>query len=873
MAQRDNRKDQLAKQRQQEYNEYLARRRGAPMRGPPGAAAPPPYQHQPHVDDAPHGPERHAGGMGLQFGEEVQPRPFGHGGMANMYGGADAEQQRRHKMENRKKEYAAELERQIAEKQRRKQAEKSANRRQANQAVGMGNLIRDMRDGLRDGVGDGMNMYGAVNAYQDVPYGGRGSHPNQDGDAGAGPYGDDERGGDQGGFDANERMAPRQQQQGRQPPQQPQQQPPPRQHQGGAWNPGPQNNQGHWMHGIANVQGREVSQEQYDAAARKKAEYQRALEEQIREKAERKAREKRAQEERELREEREAAEYNPWGKAGGGAPVRDDRGHVVTNLKDMHNDANDRRDNADAFRSPPRREPPRRPETPPNERAGGGLYQSPRVHNFRSDKSNMLPHEVEQKQRAQEELQNALAQQIEEKKRRKEAEIAREKAEAVAEEQRLAAQQQRLREAFEKEQAAEKAKAAERLAAEEEAYNLAASKRKEQERRDRGERTPEPPSLQERLDNNAQRPEYMNQPPPNWNQQQQPRTPPPPRGPTPAGAKELQMLRDELQAEHAELMRAMKDQNEHMAMLQRRAEMAEKHSAEARVELAEMRENLSDQVFLSSLPSVGGPGAGIVKGGGAKFPMGRPRSGRTILNGPPHVSPSDDYGVFMRDGLEPLWGAGGEANQDMGPALDGGVGRGFAGGGDVGQSLDLGASMTAESSFIFPGQTLARAPFLGGHERPGGGDGVQGGATRQASKPPLGRPRSSGRPDSGFGDPGPREAYHPPDTAATQASDSLNEIHKKSEARLRALERGMGRGAGAGGNSDVDQLDQLLKDFLAATRGGTPLHDQAAPLLEDDDMGPALDGVHAPGVVGPGYRPDTQASMMSMEADTRFIRH
>ena len=168
--------------------------------------------------------------------------------------------------------------------------------------------------------------------------------------------------------------------------------------------------------------------------AKKKLEYQRALEDQIREKAERKEREKRAKQERELREEREAANYNPWGKGGGGAPVKDDRGNVVTNLKDMRHDANDRRDNPDAYRSPPPRArnndggggggyggggghggDPHRPSTPPRHQhdqqhpggggggdngvggggGGGADFQgSPRFH-FRSDNANMLPHEME----------------------------------------------------------------------------------------------------------------------------------------------------------------------------------------------------------------------------------------------------------------------------------------------------------------------------------------------------------------------------------------------------------------------------------------------------------------------------------------------
>ena len=61
----------------------------------------------------------------------------------------------------------------------------------------------------------------------------------------------------------------------------------------------------------------ELARQQRAAVARKKAEYQAALQQQIREKAERKEREKRETAQREAREEAEAASYNPWGRGGG----------------------------------------------------------------------------------------------------------------------------------------------------------------------------------------------------------------------------------------------------------------------------------------------------------------------------------------------------------------------------------------------------------------------------------------------------------------------------------------------------------------------------------------------------------------------------
>ena len=123
----------------------------------------------------------------------------------------------------------------------------------------------------------------------------------------------------------------------------------------------------------------------------------------------------------------------------------------------------------------------------------------------------------------------------------------------------------------------------------------------------------------------------------------------------------------------------------------------------------------------------------------------------------------------------------------------------------------------------------------------------------------------------------------------------------------------------------MDQLDKLLKNFLEVTRGGTPQNDEGAPMLEDDVDGggggggyeggggdgggvgygggggggfePRGPARYAPddadgGGGGGGYggemdkygmgggppaagfnsRPGTQASMMSLDAESRFIR-
>ena len=77
-------------------------------------------------------------------------------------------------------------------------------------------------------------------------------------------------------------------------------------------------------------------QSQVMAQRAKQLQYVRDLEDQI---ARRKAREQRAKqldEEAAARAEREASSYNPWGRGGCGAPLRDMTGQVVTDLREVH---------------------------------------------------------------------------------------------------------------------------------------------------------------------------------------------------------------------------------------------------------------------------------------------------------------------------------------------------------------------------------------------------------------------------------------------------------------------------------------------------------------------------------------------------------
>ncbi|XP_023373313.1 centrosome and spindle pole-associated protein 1 isoform X2 [Otolemur garnettii] len=74
--------------------------------------------------------------------------------------------------------------------------------------------------------------------------------------------------------------------------------------------------------------------------------YQEALQQQIREREERRKKEREEKEEYEAKLEAEMRIYNPWGKGGGGAPLRDAKGNLITDLNRMH------RQNIDAYHNP-----------------------------------------------------------------------------------------------------------------------------------------------------------------------------------------------------------------------------------------------------------------------------------------------------------------------------------------------------------------------------------------------------------------------------------------------------------------------------------------------------------------------------------------
>ncbi|XP_035132309.1 centrosome and spindle pole-associated protein 1 isoform X15 [Callithrix jacchus] len=222
--------------------------------------------------------------------------------------------------------------------------------------------------------------------------------------------------------------------------------------------------------------------------------YQEALQQQIREREERRKKEREEKEEYEAKLEAEMRTYNPWGKGGGGAPLRDAKGNLITDLNRMH------RQNIDAYHNPDAR-------TPEDKRAVVSLDQNLAASNAENleDAANKSsgqmqtqsspfargnvfgepPTELQIKQ--QELYKNFLRFQIEEKKQREEAERERLRIAEEKEERRLAEQRARIQQEYEEEQEKKREKEEEQRLKNEEHIRLAEERRKEAERKKKEE--------------------------------------------------------------------------------------------------------------------------------------------------------------------------------------------------------------------------------------------------------------------------------------------------------------------------------------------------------------------------------------------------
>ncbi|XP_065524472.1 centrosome and spindle pole-associated protein 1 isoform X8 [Lathamus discolor] len=167
--------------------------------------------------------------------------------------------------------------------------------------------------------------------------------------------------------------------------------------------------------------------------------YQQELQQQIREREERRRQEKEEKERYEAKLEAEMRNYNPWGKCGGGAPLRDPKGNLIS------------------FEFA---------QTSPFAR--GNVFGEP---------------PSPQHLKRQESYKNFLRLQIEEKRRREEAEREKLRLEEEKEEKQLAEQRMRIRKAYEEEQEKERRKEEERKLKNKEIIRLDEERQKEAEKR------------------------------------------------------------------------------------------------------------------------------------------------------------------------------------------------------------------------------------------------------------------------------------------------------------------------------------------------------------------------------------------------------
>ncbi|XP_066273551.1 centrosome and spindle pole-associated protein 1-like isoform X6 [Branchiostoma lanceolatum] len=227
--------------------------------------------------------------------------------------------------------------------------------------------------------------------------------------------------------------------------------------------------------------------------------------------------------------EAEAQNYNPWGKGGGGAPLRNSDGRVVADLRKMHiqneedqlsprNEYSDKpvvnlEVNMASLTEPPRQPPIKESQDPdaitqflanhnqnvgnrtqyPGHDGGSGSNNTSEALNMYTYKSpfarknKVFEDEDNEQKNQRDEYQSELQRQVEEKKRRQEEEKRKQKEEEDREERRLAEQRERMQQEYEAEQRKQRDKEEEVKRKNEELKQLAEERRQEVERKKREE--------------------------------------------------------------------------------------------------------------------------------------------------------------------------------------------------------------------------------------------------------------------------------------------------------------------------------------------------------------------------------------------------
>ncbi|XP_029368386.1 centrosome and spindle pole-associated protein 1-like isoform X2 [Echeneis naucrates] len=226
--------------------------------------------------------------------------------------------------------------------------------------------------------------------------------------------------------------------------------------------------------------------------------YRDALKEQIQEQQERRRQEREEREHYEAQLEADMKNHQPWGRGGGGAPLRDSTGNLIADLNQMH------KLNEEAYSNPEQWQRKstaamraRQAEPPdPNERVSGTVAECS-IHDSKNKfsgfthvqtpqfaRGNVFTCQPTQHQLQEQDKYKAyLKQQIEEKMRKKAEERERTRLEEEKEEKRLAEQRAHIQREYEEEQERKKRKEMEQKAKNEELIHLAEQRKKEADRK------------------------------------------------------------------------------------------------------------------------------------------------------------------------------------------------------------------------------------------------------------------------------------------------------------------------------------------------------------------------------------------------------
>ncbi|KAG8433194.1 hypothetical protein GDO86_017470 [Hymenochirus boettgeri] len=213
--------------------------------------------------------------------------------------------------------------------------------------------------------------------------------------------------------------------------------------------------------------------------------YQDALEGQIRERNEKRRKEKEEQEQYDAKMEAEMRNYNPWGKGGGGAPLRDAKGNLISDLKRMH------KHNEGTFQNPDAKAYEDlqavvdvNPNLASATASASKMPGVPFTNNSPFARGNVFAEPPSEQQVQQKEsYKEFLRLQIDEKRRREDEEREQLRLLEEKEEKRLAEERAKIQREYEEEQNKKRLKEEEQRQLNEELMRKANEKRTEEERK------------------------------------------------------------------------------------------------------------------------------------------------------------------------------------------------------------------------------------------------------------------------------------------------------------------------------------------------------------------------------------------------------